>query len=154
MHQLAPEFAVEAFGEVKGISTAAASRPVKMEAQEGNSSDIRRPETEVGSANASNTFTSSFIEDFNDVPPNQGDFDHSAIDLSVCPSKKENVLMENSSFFADRLSSKQVSGFSCLEIEDCEDIEIYVSTMGLMYCKDMKQMLIKLSVLFSMHSIL
>ncbi|GAB4840961.1 hypothetical protein Ancab_021720 [Ancistrocladus abbreviatus] len=64
----------------------AASRPVKMEAQEGNSSDIRRPETEVGSANASNT--SKFIEDFNDVPSNQGDFDHSAIDPSVCPSKK------------------------------------------------------------------
>ncbi|GAB4851011.1 hypothetical protein Ancab_030307 [Ancistrocladus abbreviatus] len=57
-----------------------------MEAQEGNSSDIRRPETEVGSANASNT--SNFIEDFNDVPSNQGDFDHSAIDPSVRPSKK------------------------------------------------------------------
>ncbi|GAB4856703.1 hypothetical protein Ancab_014618 [Ancistrocladus abbreviatus] len=58
-----------------------------MEAQEGNSSDIRRPETEVGSANASNT--SNFIEDFNDVPSNQGDFDHSAIDPSVPPSKKK-----------------------------------------------------------------
>ncbi|GAB4855870.1 hypothetical protein Ancab_024509 [Ancistrocladus abbreviatus] len=57
-----------------------------MEAQEGNSSDIRWPETEVGSANASNT--SNFIEDFNDVPSNQGDFDHSAIDPSVRPSKK------------------------------------------------------------------
>ncbi|GAB4859212.1 hypothetical protein Ancab_010672 [Ancistrocladus abbreviatus] len=57
-----------------------------MEAQEGNSSDIRRPETEVGSANASNT--SNFIEDFNDGPSNQGDFDHSAIDPSVPPSKK------------------------------------------------------------------
>ncbi|GAB4852220.1 hypothetical protein Ancab_016412 [Ancistrocladus abbreviatus] len=60
--------------------------PVKMEAREGNSSDIRRPETEVGSANASNT--SNFIEDFNDVPSNQGDFEHSAIDPSVRPSKK------------------------------------------------------------------
>ncbi|GAB4824379.1 hypothetical protein Ancab_007267 [Ancistrocladus abbreviatus] len=57
-----------------------------MEAQEGNSSDIRWPETEVGSANASNT--SNFIEDFNDVPSNQGDFDHFAIDPSVRPSKK------------------------------------------------------------------
>ncbi|GAB4831780.1 hypothetical protein Ancab_005792 [Ancistrocladus abbreviatus] len=57
-----------------------------MEAQEGNSSDIRWPETEVGSANASNT--SNVIEDFNDVPSNQGDFDHSAIDPSVRPSKK------------------------------------------------------------------
>ncbi|GAB4861396.1 hypothetical protein Ancab_036579 [Ancistrocladus abbreviatus] len=64
------------------------SKLVKMEAQEGNSSDIRWPETEVGSANASNTFTSNFIEDFNDVPSNQGDFDHSAIDPSARPSKK------------------------------------------------------------------
>ncbi|GAB4836676.1 hypothetical protein Ancab_001589 [Ancistrocladus abbreviatus] len=57
-----------------------------MEAQEGNSSDIRRAETEAGSANASNT--SNFIEDFNDVLSNEGDFDHSAIDPSVRPSKK------------------------------------------------------------------
>ncbi|GAB4856991.1 hypothetical protein Ancab_014903 [Ancistrocladus abbreviatus] len=57
-----------------------------MEAQEGNSSDIRQPEIEVGSANASNT--SNFIEDFNDVPSNQGDFDHFAIDPIVCSSKK------------------------------------------------------------------
>ncbi|GAB4859955.1 hypothetical protein Ancab_011434 [Ancistrocladus abbreviatus] len=59
-----------------------------MEAQKGNSSDIRRFETEVGSANASNTFTSHLMEDFNDVPSNQGDFDHSTIDPSVRPSKK------------------------------------------------------------------
>ncbi|GAB4847093.1 hypothetical protein Ancab_026103 [Ancistrocladus abbreviatus] len=65
--------------------------------------------------------------------------------LSVKLNLHKNVLVKNSSFFADRLS-KQESGFPCLEIEDCEDIEIYVETMGLMYCKDMKQRLIKLSV--------
>ncbi|GAB4827969.1 hypothetical protein Ancab_034854 [Ancistrocladus abbreviatus] len=97
-----------------------------MEAQEGNSSDIRRPETEVGSANASNT--SNFIEDFNDVPSNQGDFDHSAIDPSVRPSKK-NVLVENSIFFADRWSSKQEFGFPCLEIEDCDGLSIMAAAL-------------------------
>ncbi|GAB4856563.1 hypothetical protein Ancab_014480 [Ancistrocladus abbreviatus] len=58
-----------------------------MEAQEGNSSDMR-PETEAGSANASNTFTPDFIENFNDVPSNQCDFDHSIIDPSAHPSKE------------------------------------------------------------------
>ena len=60
-------------------------------------------------------------------------------------SVHKNVLMENSSFFADKLSEEQ-SRLSCLEIEDCEDIEIYVETVGLMYCKETKQRLIKQSV--------
>lgn len=60
-------------------------------------------------------------------------------------SVHKNVLMENSSFFADKLSEEQ-SSLSCLEIEDCEDIEIYVETVGLMYCKETKQRLIKQSV--------
>lgn len=60
-------------------------------------------------------------------------------------SVHKNVLMEYSSFFADKLSEQQ-SSLSCLEIDDCEDIEIYVETVGLMYCKEMKQRLIKQSV--------
>ncbi|KAF3438849.1 hypothetical protein FNV43_RR17124 [Rhamnella rubrinervis] len=60
-------------------------------------------------------------------------------------SVHKNVLMEHSSFFADKLSEQQ-SGLSCLEIDDCEDVEIYVETVGLMYCKEMKQRLIKQSV--------
>ncbi|EEF40079.1 BTB/POZ domain-containing protein At3g50780 [Ricinus communis] len=60
-------------------------------------------------------------------------------------SVHRNVLVGNSSFFADKLS-KEESNISCLEIDDCEDVEIYVETMGLMYCKDMKQRLIKQSV--------
>lgn len=60
-------------------------------------------------------------------------------------SVHKNVLIEYSSFFADKLSEQQ-SSLSCLEIDDCEDIEIYVETVGLMYCKEMKQRLIKQSV--------
>ncbi|GAB4824756.1 hypothetical protein Ancab_007619 [Ancistrocladus abbreviatus] len=58
-----------------------------METQECNSSDIR-PEAEVGSVNASNNFSPDLIEDFNDVPSNQDDFDQSTIDPSARPSKK------------------------------------------------------------------
>ncbi|CAM8879373.1 hypothetical protein QQ045_025605 [Rhodiola kirilowii] len=56
-----------------------------------------------------------------------------------------NVLMENSSFFANKLSGL-MSASPQLELEDCEDVEIYVETVGLMYCKEMKQRLIKQSV--------
>jgi hypothetical protein len=60
-------------------------------------------------------------------------------------SVHKKVLEENSSFFANKLSEEE-SNMSCLEIGDCEDVEIYVETMGLMYCKEMKQSLIKQSV--------
>ncbi|KAH9663323.1 BTB/POZ domain-containing protein [Citrus sinensis] len=60
-------------------------------------------------------------------------------------SVHKNVLLENSSFFANKLSEEQF-GLSCLEIDDCEDVESYVETVGLMYCKDMKQRLMKQSV--------
>ncbi|GMH06459.1 hypothetical protein Nepgr_008299 [Nepenthes gracilis] len=56
-----------------------------------------------------------------------------------------NILVENSSFFAERLSEKD-SGVPSLELNDCDDVEIYVETVGLMYCKDMRQRLIKQSV--------
>lgn len=65
--------------------------------------------------------------------------------FSVRLNVHKNVLVESSSFFAGRLSG-QGSGVPCLEIEDCEDVEMYVETVGLMYCKDMKQRLIKQSV--------
>ncbi|GAB4844255.1 hypothetical protein Ancab_037619 [Ancistrocladus abbreviatus] len=58
-----------------------------METQDCNSSDIRL-EAEVGSANASNNFSPDLIEDFNDIPSNQDDFDQSTIDPSARPSKK------------------------------------------------------------------
>lgn len=59
-------------------------------------------------------------------------------------SVHKNILLENSRYIADKLSEQ--SGLSSLEIEDCEDVEIYVETVGLMYCKDIKQRLMKQSV--------
>jgi hypothetical protein len=35
---------------------------------------------------------------------------------------------------------------SCIEVPDCEDVKVYVETVGLMYCKDVKQRLIKQNV--------
>ncbi|KAI9089054.1 hypothetical protein K1719_029333 [Acacia pycnantha] len=59
-------------------------------------------------------------------------------------SVHKDVLKEKSSFFAEKLSEQ--SGLSSLQINDCDDVEIYVETVGLMYCKDMKQRLMKQSV--------
>lgn len=60
-------------------------------------------------------------------------------------SVHKNVLEENSTFFAEKLVAKSPS-FHCIEVDDCEDIETYVETVGLMYCKELKQRLIKQSV--------
>ncbi|KAL0911170.1 hypothetical protein M5K25_019289 [Dendrobium thyrsiflorum] len=75
-------------------------------------------------------------------------------DLKVVLSGKENIavrmnvhrsiLAEHSSFFAEKLAKQ--SPVICIEIGDCEDVEIYVEAIGLMYCKEIKQRLIKLSV--------
>ncbi|KAK7309253.1 hypothetical protein RJT34_05824 [Clitoria ternatea] len=59
-------------------------------------------------------------------------------------SVHRDVVTEKSSFFAHKLSEQ--SGLSCLQIDDCEDVEIYVETVGLMYCKEMKHRLMKQSV--------
>ncbi|KQK20909.1 BTB/POZ domain-containing protein At3g50780 [Brachypodium distachyon] len=56
----------------------------------------------------------------------------------------KNILAENSTFFADKLSSQSPVPF--IEVPDCEDVEIFVETVGLMYCKDVKQRLIKQNV--------
>lgn len=55
-----------------------------------------------------------------------------------------NVLVKNSSFFADKLTEQQ-AGLS-VQIDDCEDVEMYVDTVGLMYSKEIKQQLVKNSV--------
>ncbi|KAL6993652.1 hypothetical protein U1Q18_011764 [Sarracenia purpurea var. burkii] len=64
-----------------------------------------------------------------------------AVRLSV----HKDVVIENSKFFAEKLS-EQLLGFRHLEVDDCEDVEIYVETVGLMYCKELKQRLIKQNV--------
>lgn len=68
--------------------------------------------------------------------------------VKLCVHK--NVLLEKSGFFLDKLSEQQQQqhqpSSSSLEIDDCEDIEIYVETVGLMYCKDLRLQLMKQNV--------
>ncbi|GAB4846293.1 hypothetical protein Ancab_025294 [Ancistrocladus abbreviatus] len=108
-----------------------------METQDCNSSDIR-PEAEVGSANASNNFSPDLIEDFNDIPSNQDDFDQSTIDPSARPSKKirskvwdhlikiraENLKDQKAQckYCNDILSADPAKGTSCLKnhIDRCK----------------------------------
>ncbi|RLN39022.1 BTB/POZ domain-containing protein [Panicum miliaceum] len=64
--------------------------------------------------------------------------------VAVKMSVHKNILAENSTFFADKLSRQ--SPVSSVEVADCDDVEIYVETVGLMYCGDVKQRLIKQTV--------
>ncbi|GER51364.1 BTB/POZ domain-containing protein [Striga asiatica] len=66
--------------------------------------------------------------------------------LYVKLSVHRRVLMEFSSFFASRISEQQQPVFPYIEIDNCEDVEIYVETIGLMYCRELKQRLMKQSV--------
>jgi len=63
--------------------------------------------------------------------------------FSVKLNVHKNVVLENSSLF--KLAELD-SDVPCLKIDECEDVDIYVETIGLMYCKDMKQRLIKQNV--------
>ncbi|KMT08528.1 hypothetical protein BVRB_6g138110 [Beta vulgaris subsp. vulgaris] len=65
--------------------------------------------------------------------------------FSVKLNVHKSVLVDNSIFFAEKLD-EQEPDVSSLQIFDCEDVEIYVETIGLMYSKDMKQRLLKQSV--------
>ncbi|PIN21515.1 hypothetical protein CDL12_05785 [Handroanthus impetiginosus] len=65
--------------------------------------------------------------------------------VAVKVSVHRDILEKNSTFFAEKLL-EQKPVFPVFEIDDCEDVEMYVETIGLMYCKEMKQRLIKQSV--------
>lgn len=64
--------------------------------------------------------------------------------IAVRMNVHKNVLAEHSSFFSEKLSRQ--SPVACIEIGDCEDVEIYVEAIGLMYCNEIKKRLIKQSV--------
>ncbi|PIA52484.1 hypothetical protein AQUCO_01000396v1 [Aquilegia coerulea] len=49
--------------------------------------------------------------------------------FSVKMSVHKNVLIENSSFFANKLSLQEPPP-SCLQLSDCEDVEVYVETIS------------------------
>ncbi|KAK4422581.1 BTB/POZ domain-containing protein [Sesamum alatum] len=68
--------------------------------------------------------------------------------VSVSISVHRQILVAHSRFFALKLNEKWVkqqrsSGPYIVEIADCDDIEVYVETLRLMYCKDLRKKLMK-----------
>lgn len=68
--------------------------------------------------------------------------------IAVRMSVHRDVLCESSTFFAQKLSDDSHGGspMRCVEIHDCDDAEIYVETVGLMYCDEAKHKLLKQNV--------
>lgn len=56
------------------------------------------------------------------------------------------VLIERSRFFAEKLKQDDEGLLVSVEICDCDDVEVYVETIVLMYCDDLKMRLLRESV--------
>ncbi|KAA8522434.1 hypothetical protein F0562_013205 [Nyssa sinensis] len=68
--------------------------------------------------------------------------------VSVSMNAHRQILVAHSRFFevklSDRLSKQQrTSNPYIVEIADCDDIEVYIETLRLMYCKDLRKKLMK-----------
>lgn len=68
--------------------------------------------------------------------------------VSVSISVHRQILVVHSRFFALKLNERwanqqQTSGPYNVEIADCDDIEVYIETLRLMYCKDLRKKLMK-----------
>lgn len=70
--------------------------------------------------------------------------------LSISMNVHRQILVAHSRFFAGKLSdrwSRQQKGMPHLvEINDCDDVEIYMETLMLMYCKELRKRLMKVDV--------
>ncbi|KAL2544168.1 BTB/POZ domain-containing protein [Forsythia ovata] len=71
--------------------------------------------------------------------------------LSISMSVHRQILVAHSRFFALKLNEKWIkqqrsSGPYDVEIADCDDIEVYIETLRLMYCKDLRKKLMKENV--------
>lgn len=68
--------------------------------------------------------------------------------LSVSMSVHRQILVVHSRFFEEKLCDKWVRqqrnvGPYVVEIADCDDIEVYIETLKLMYCTDLRKRLMK-----------
>ncbi|KAF5730017.1 hypothetical protein HS088_TW20G00387 [Tripterygium wilfordii] len=68
--------------------------------------------------------------------------------ISVSMNVHRQILVAHSSFFAMKLSdrwAKQQRGSLpyVVEIADCDDVEVYIETLRLMYCRDLRRKLMK-----------
>ncbi|XP_031282375.1 BTB/POZ domain-containing protein At5g60050 [Pistacia vera] len=63
----------------------------------------------------------------------------------VCMDVHKKILAEKSRFFAEKLARKDKENREILhtvEISECDDVEVYVETVVLMYCEDLKKRLL------------
>ncbi|XP_052210651.1 BTB/POZ domain-containing protein At1g63850 [Diospyros lotus] len=68
--------------------------------------------------------------------------------LSILMNLHQQILVAHSRFFAMKLSDlwsrpQRAPGPYIVEIADCDDIEVYIETLRLMYCKDLRRRLMK-----------
>jgi hypothetical protein len=67
------------------------------------------------------------------------------LSLTLCVHR--HILVAHSRFFAaklsDRWSKQQRTLPHIVEISDCDDVEVYVETLRLMYCKDLRRRLMR-----------
>ncbi|XP_051137667.1 BTB/POZ domain-containing protein At1g63850-like [Andrographis paniculata] len=67
--------------------------------------------------------------------------------ISVSISVHRQILVAHSRFFSSKLNEEwvkqQSSGTCIVEIADCDDVEVYIQTLRLMYCRDLRKNLIK-----------
>jgi hypothetical protein len=69
--------------------------------------------------------------------------------ISVSMDVHRQILVGHSRFFAVKLSDKwsnkqqRMSTPYVVEIADCDDVEVYIETLRLMYCKDLRRKLMK-----------
>ncbi|GLU05838.1 hypothetical protein SLE2022_229150 [Rubroshorea leprosula] len=69
--------------------------------------------------------------------------------ISVSLSVHRQILVVHSRFFAVKLSDRWTkqqrpgSGPYIVEIADCDDVEVYIETLRLMYCKDLRKKLMR-----------
>ncbi|KAK8599822.1 hypothetical protein V6N13_060362 [Hibiscus sabdariffa] len=68
--------------------------------------------------------------------------------ISVSMNVHRQILVAHSRFFAVKLSdrSPETNGSGepySVEIADCDDVEVYIETLRLMYCKDLRKMLMR-----------
>lgn len=68
--------------------------------------------------------------------------------ITVSMNVHRPILVAHSRFFAMKLSDRwikqqRVSGPYIVEIADCDDVEVYIETLRLMYCKDLRKKLMK-----------
>ncbi|CAL5347303.1 unnamed protein product [Camellia sinensis] len=68
--------------------------------------------------------------------------------LTVSLNVHRQILVAHNRFFAvklsDRWSKQQRTSNPCIvEIADCDDVEVYIEALSLMYCKDLRKKLMK-----------